>query len=259
MFDAAILGVVEGITEFLPVSSTGHMILTMEILKLRMDDFWKSFLIIIQLGSILAVIFIYYKRLLQGIDIYYKLAVAFIPAGVVGFLAYKVLKSLFNGYVVGAMLIIGGLIFIIIEKNYKSHTHKSLDEISFKDAFLIGLGQAVAIIPGTSRSGACIIAGLLCGLKRKDAAQFSFLLAIPTMLAATFYSIYKQPQVFASAHFWPIMLGFLVAFVVALLVIKIFLKIISKVSFVPFGLYRIILGLGFYYCFYQGYLSAGNF
>lgn len=256
MFDAFILGVVEGLTEFLPVSSTGHMILTMEFMHIKMDEFYKAFLIIIQLGSILAVVVVFWRRFFTSLKLYYKLFVAFLPAGVVGFLAYKLLRTLFNGYVVGFMLILGGLVFLIIEKKYKGKAHKSMDELSYKDAFLIGLGQALAIIPGTSRSGACIVAGLLCGLERKGAAEFSFLLAVPTMLAATLYSIYKQPEVLQAAHFEPILLGFCTAFLVALVVIKVFLRLITKLSFVPFGIYRILLGILFYYLFFAGFLDA---
>lgn len=255
MKDVLILGIVEGLSEFLPISSTGHMILCMELLDIKMDEFYKNFLIIIQLGSILAVIFVFYKRLLRGLDIYFKLAIAFLPAGIIGFFAYKYLASLFHGYVVATMLILGGIILIMIEKNYKAKMHKNIDSVSLKEAFLIGLGQAFAIIPGVSRSGACIVAALLVGLDRKSAAEFSFLLAIPTMIIATMYSIYKHPQILSTAHLELVGLGFITAFIIALLIIKLFLRLISTISFVPFGIYRIFIGLVFFYLFYSDILN----
>lgn len=255
---ALILGIIEGLTEFLPVSSTGHMILGAEILRLEINDFWRSFFIVIQLGSILAVVFIFKDKLTRKIDIWLKLAVGFLPAGGVGFIAYKFLKELFNGYTVATMLILGGIVFIIVElkhrkKDYNTH---SLDEVSYKQAFLIGLTQALAIIPGTSRSGASIIGGLLLGLDRKVASEFSFLLAIPTMIVATCYSIYKEPEILSNINnFIPIAIGFITAFIVAFVVIKIFLKLISKIDFIPFGIYRIILGFIFLWLFTSGMLD----
>lgn len=258
---ALILGIIEGLTEFLPVSSTGHMILGAELLRLQIDDFWRSFFIIIQLGSILAVIFIFKDRLAQKIDIWLKLFVGFLPAGGVGFIMYKFLKELFNGYTVATMLIIGGIIFIIIELKHrkKDYAIHSLDEVSYKQAFLIGLTQALAIIPGTSRSGASIIGGLLLGLDRKIASEFSFLLAIPTMIAATSYSIYKEPEILNNVNnFIPLSIGFITAFITAFIVIKIFLKLIGKINFIPFGIYRIILGLIFLWLFTNGILDTSK-
>ncbi|MBZ7930404.1 undecaprenyl-diphosphate phosphatase [Campylobacter sp. RM10532] len=260
-FYALILGIIEGLTEFLPVSSTGHMILGGTILGLKMDDFWRSFLIIIQLGSILAVIFVFWKRLIQGFDIWFKLAVGFFPTGLIGLFAEKYLKELFNGYVVVSMLIIGGIIFIIIEKYHKNKTYEinSLDEITYKKAFCIGIIQSLAIIPGTSRSGSSIIGGLLLGLNRKSAAEFSFLLAVPTMIIATLYKIYKEPNLLSDANsLIPLSIGFITAFVVAVFVIKFFLKFITKFNFIPFGIYRIILGILFFYLYYSGILNSGD-
>ncbi|EPV8106818.1 undecaprenyl-diphosphate phosphatase [Campylobacter lari] len=258
---ALILGIIEGLTEFLPVSSTGHMILGAEILGLDINEFWRSFFIIIQLGSILAVIFIFKDKLTQKLDIWLKLAVGFLPAGGFGFIMYKFLKEIFNGYTVATMLIIGGIIFIIIELKHrkKDYDIHSLDEVGYKQAFLIGLTQALAIIPGTSRSGASIIGGLLLGLDRKVASEFSFLLAIPTMIVATAYSIYKEPQVLSNMNnFIPLAIGFITAFIVAFVVIKIFLKLISKINFIPFGIYRIILGFVFLYLFMSGALDISR-
>ncbi|WP_291951590.1 undecaprenyl-diphosphate phosphatase [Campylobacter sp.] len=258
---AFILGFIEGLTEFLPISSTGHMILGAEILRLQIDNFWRSFFIVIQLGSILAVVFIFKDKLTHKIDIWLKLAVGFLPAGGVGFIAYKFLKELFNGYTVATMLIVGGVIFIIVELKHrkKDYDVNSLDEVSYKQAFLIGLTQALAIIPGTSRSGASIIGGLLLGLNRKVASEFSFLLAIPTMIVATCYSVYKEPEILSSINnFIPIAIGFITAFIVAFVVIKIFLRLISKINFIPFGIYRIILGFIFLWLFISDILDISK-
>ena len=259
---AFILGIVEGLTEFLPVSSTGHMILTTSILGMQLDDFWRSFLIIIQLGSILAVIFVFWRRLFAGLSIWFKLAIGFVPTGLIGLFVYKHISTLFNGYVVVFMLILGGLVFIIIEKTHKNKAYKinSLDEVSFLHAFAIGLVQSLAMIPGTSRSGASIVGGLLLGLNRKVAAEFSFLLAIPTMIIATSYNIYKHPELLSNANsFTPLAIGFITAFIVAVLIIKLFLKFISKFSFTPFGIYRILLGFLFLYLYLSATLPTSEF
>lgn len=258
---AFILGVVEGLTEFLPVSSTGHMILVSSILGIELDaHFWQNFLIIIQLGSILAVLFVFWRKLTKSLEIWLKLAVAFVPTGLAGLFVYPFIKELFNGYIVAFMLILGGLVFLIIERAHKgkSYALNSLENIGFKQAFFIGIFQALAIVPGTSRSGASIIGGLLLGLNRKCAAEFSFLLALPTMFAATSYDIYKNPQIFSGDSLVPLLIGFITAFVVAVLVIKLFLNFISKFSFVPFGIYRIVLGLVFLSLFYGGILPASK-
>lgn len=267
-FQALILGIVEGLTEFLPISSTGHMILTTSILGVAIDEFMKSFLVIIQLGSILAVVFVLWRRLVCGIDIYLKLAAAFVPTGLIGLLASQLnfKDYLFNGFVVAFMLILGGVAFIFIEKKYTAKN--TTKNISFKQAFLIGVFQALAIIPGTSRSGASIIGGLLLGLDRKSATEFSFLLALPTILVATAYDIYKSPEILSSFFTLTqnaqlsqspavlILIGFCTAFFVAIFVIKFFLNFISKFSFIPFGIYRILLGLLFFALFFGKILST---
>lgn len=257
---ALILGIVEGLSEFLPISSTGHMILTTTILGLEIDEFWESFLIIIQLGSILAVIFVFWQRLIKGLDIWLKLIIGFFPTGLIGLLVAKHLKEVFNGWAVVSMLIIGGIIFIAIELLHKDKSYKinSINDISYKQAFSIGLIQCLAMIPGTSRSGASIIGGLLLGFNRQVATEFSFLLAIPTMIAATGYKLYKTPQILSNADMLiPLSIGFISAFIVAVIVIKVFLKFIAKFNFIPFGIYRIILGLVFLSLFSFGILDAG--
>ncbi|EAL5963084.1 undecaprenyl-diphosphate phosphatase [Campylobacter jejuni] len=251
---ALILGIIEGLTEFLPVSSTGHMILGATILGININEFWKSFLIIIQLGSILAVIFVFWRKLFQELDIWLKLAVGFFPTGIIGLFVAKYLNALFNSWMVAFMLIFGGVVFILIELTHKNKQYRinSLEEISFKQAFYIGLFQSLAMIPGTSRSGASIIGGLLLRFNRKVAAEFSFLLAIPTMIIATAYSIYKEPKLLSNINsLIPLGIGFITAFVIAVLVIKFFLKFISKFNFIPFGVYRIILGIVYLFIFYN--------
>jgi len=242
-----IFGIVEGLTEFLPVSSTGHLILTAKLMGLNQTSFQKSFEIIIQLGSILAVIFAFKDKIFKSIELWKRLIVAFLPTAILGFTLYKIIKSLFSPYTVAYMLIIGGILFLIVEYFYKEKEHHidKVDKVSFKQAFLIGLFQSLAMIPGTSRSGATIIGGLLIGLKRKTAAEFSFLLAIPTMLAATSYDILKNYQEFDTSNISALIVGFITAFIVALIIIKWFLNFIKKHSFISFGIYRIILGIIF--------------
>ncbi|KGI56270.1 undecaprenyl-diphosphate phosphatase [Campylobacter sp. MIT 97-5078] len=262
IFNALILGVVEGLTEFLPVSSTGHMILTTSVLNMQVNDFWRSFLIIIQLGSILAVIFVFWQKLSQSLEIWLKLAVGFIPTGIIGLSVSSFVDTLFHPFIVVFMLIFGGFVFIFIEKAHKNKAYaiNTLDEVSFKHAFFIGLIQSLAMIPGTSRSGASIVGGLMSGLNRKTATEFSFLLAIPTMFMAAGYDTFKNYEILLAQNaFVPLFIGFITAFVVAVFVIKFFLKFISKFDFVPFGYYRIILGLLFLILFASGILNTENF
>ncbi|ALV24965.1 undecaprenyl pyrophosphate phosphatase [Campylobacter iguaniorum] len=247
-FSAIILGIVEGLTEFLPVSSTGHMILVADLLGLEQNNVLKCFEVVIQLGSILAVVFMFFDRLKEDFLLWIKLLIGFIPTAIIGLLLYKHIKALFEPTTVAYALIIGGIVFIIVELwhkkiNYDGDT-KTLHEVSFKQAFIIGLSQCLAMIPGTSRSGSTIITGLLCGLSREVAARFSFLLAIPTMFAATTYDTYKNREIFAQNldALWMFLVGGVVAFVVAFVVIKLFLKFVSKFSYISFGIYRIILG-----------------
>ena len=247
IIDAIILGIVEGLTEFLPVSSTGHLILVSHILGLQQTEFHKTFEISIQLGSILAVVFLYREKFLNDFNLWKKLIIAFIPTGTIGFVLYKLIKSLFNPYLVAYMLILGGIIFLVVEYYYKDKEHsiKKIDDISYLKAFMIGVFQSLAMIPGTSRSGATIIGGLLLGFDRKTAAEFSFLLAVPTMFIATLYDIYKNYHSFHIDNWINLMIGFVVSFFFAVISIKLFLDFVKKFNFVPFGIYRIILGLLF--------------
>lgn len=251
ILSAIILGIVEGLSEFLPISSTGHMILASNLLNLEQNDTLKCFEVVIQLGSILAVLMLYFERLKQDFSLWIKLTIGFMPTGLIGFLLHSHIKSLFSANIVAIMLIFWGVIFIVVEILGKKGVIKisttNISEISFKQSFFIGLSQCFAMIPGTSRSGATIICAMICGLNRQSAAIFSFLLAIPTMFAATIYDTYKNIHIFTQNlnNIFIIILGGFVAFVVAFFAIKIFLKFISKYDFIPFGIYRIIVGFCF--------------
>ncbi|MDR1911073.1 MAG: undecaprenyl-diphosphate phosphatase [Helicobacteraceae bacterium] len=244
LFEAFLLGIVEGLTEFLPISSTGHLILASNLLGIDLDEAHKSFVIVIQLGSILAVVALYFKKLISDFNLLVKLAIAFFPTGLIGLLFYKQIKELFAPQTVAYALIIGGVILIAIELFYKPKTERttSVENVTFAQAFLIGCAQCFAMIPGASRSAATIIGGLLCGLDRKSAALFSFLLAVPTMLIATCYDLYKNYGSFSQDQTINLAIGFITAFFVALIVIKGFLRFISRFNFAPFGVYRVVIG-----------------
>ena len=246
-YDALILGVVEGVTEFLPVSSTGHLILASKLMGIEQTEVHKTFEVVIQLGSILAVIFAFKEKIFHSVELWKRLIVGFIPTAVLGFTLYKIIKSLFAPETVAYMLVFGGIVFILVELIYREKEHhiSHAEEVSYKQAFAIGLFQSLAMVPGTSRSGATIIGGLLIGLKRKAAAEFSFLLAVPTMLAATAYDILKHHNEFDFSDAQALGVGFVTAFVVALAIIKWFLSFIKKHTFISFGIYRIIVGLIF--------------
>lgn len=243
LFHAIILGIIEGITEFLPISSTGHMILASKLMGLDQNNFLKTFEIAIQLGSILAVIALFYRKLTCGIDIWIKLMIGFIPTGLLGLTLYKLIKDLFDPFTVAYMLIFGGGVFLWIEYFYKpQHKIETIEKIDYKKAFFIGLFQSLAMIPGTSRSGSTIIGGLLLGLSRKCAAEFSFLLAIPTMFAATSYDLYKNAEILNTQNLQILLIGAFVAFLTALIVIKVFMRFISHFGYGFFGIYRIVMG-----------------
>jgi len=255
IIEAIILGIVEGITEFLPISSTGHLILASTLMGIQQTEVHKAFEVSIQLGSILAVVFVYHQKIFHSIELWKRLIVAFIPTGVLGFLLYKIIKGLFSPVVVSVMLILGGIAFILVEKFYneKEHALKDVEKIPYWKAVAIGIFQSLAMIPGTSRSGATIIGGLLLGLNRKAAAEFSFLLAVPTMLVATTYDTLKHFNEYQFDHWTTLLVGFITAFIFAIITIKLFLSFITKHNFVPFGIYRIILGIIF--LFYLNHLS----
>lgn len=245
-----ILSIVEGLTEFLPISSTGHLILASNILKIPQTEFIKSFEIIIQLGAILAVVFLYWKKVITNTKLWPKLAVAFLPTGIIGVLFYKLIKGflLGNQSIVLLALFIGGALLIILEKAYKEQTThiSNVDQISSKQAFLIGLCQSVSIIPGVSRAAATIIGGMFLGLKRTTAVEFSFLLAIPTMAAATGLDLIKSDFSFTTNEYILLAIGLLGSFITALFAVKFLLKFVQTHTFIPFGIYRILLALLFW-------------
>jgi undecaprenyl-diphosphatase len=243
-----ILAIIEGLTEFLPVSSTGHMILADSLMGVQDKEFTETFEVVIQLGAIMAVVFMYFKRFFVGLDIYIKLFIAFLPTGVIGFLAYKTIKEfLFNPYVVSVSLILGGIILIILDKwsSDKKSDYKEVEDISYLGAFKIGCIQCISMIPGVSRSAATIFGGVFSGFNRKQAAEFSFLLAIPTMFAASGYDLMKNHEAINGDNLVILLTGALVAFVVALIAIKGFIAFLNKYGFKHFGYYRIILGVLF--------------
>ncbi len=250
MLHVLIFGIVEGITEFLPVSSTGHLMLTAKLLQISQSEFIKSFEIAIQLGAILAVVVLYWDRLTKGWEIWKRLLVAFIPAALIGVLLYKIIKRylLGNNEVVLWSLFIGGLFLIIFELLHreKKDAVEDLSAVSYPQALVIGLFQSVAMIPGVSRAAATIIGGLVVGLKRKTIVEFSFLLAVPTMLAATALDLFKSAQVFKPDQFVSLGTGFIVSFLVALAAIKFLLSFIKRHSFIAFGVYRVIIALVFW-------------
>ncbi len=243
-----VLAIVEGITEFLPISSTGHMILASSLMKIQETDFVKTFEISIQIGAILAIVLMYIKRFLKGINIYLKLAVAFFPTGVIGFLAYHIIKTyLFNPWVVVTSLVAGGIVLVLIDRKVDSQEKKieDLEDISYKNAFFIGLIQCFSMVPGVSRAAATIIGGIFNGLDKKQAMEFSFLLAVPTMFAATGYDLLKTPVHFTGQEVMLLAIGLVVAFVVAWIAVKAFLKFVESYGFRYFGYYRIAIGILF--------------
>jgi len=251
LFHAIILGVVEGVTEFLPISSTGHMILISTILRIPQTEFAKTFEIVIQLGAIMAVAWIYMKTLLTKRVLWRTLIAAFIPTSIIGFIAYKTVKQflLGNPMVTVIALGLGGVAFYLIEYFLKNRTLKTItmEKITISQAILIGFGQSVSIIPGVSRAAASIFTGMIAGLSRQTAVEFSFLLAIPTMVAASVLDIMKSKPFIDGRLFLPVIVGTAVAFVIATITVKLFLKYVQHHTFLPFAIYRIVLALGFWY------------
>ncbi|MDD2652994.1 MAG: undecaprenyl-diphosphate phosphatase [Sulfurimonas sp.] len=245
--DSIILGVIEGFTEFLPISSTGHLIVASEFLGLEQNAVNKAYEVIIQFSAILAVIFNYKEKFtLKKIDLWIKVFLAFLPLAIVGFLFSKEIKALFSLEIVAIMFIVGGIIFLVVEKFFihtEIQTLNDVEKINFKQSLFIGLAQVFALIPGTSRAGATIIGALLVGLDRKASAEFSFLLAFPVMGAVASYDLLKHYQDFSEANLMVLGVGFVTSFIVAYLTIKLFLKFLERFTFVSFGVYRIIFGI----------------
>lgn len=243
---AIILAIIEGLTEFLPISSTGHMIIGSAFLGIADNEFVKMFTVAIQFGAILSVVVLYWKKFMQSVDFYIKLFIAFLPAAVFGLLLSDYIDALLdNAWVVGVNLIIGGIILIFVDKIFaKNELQEKEQEVSKQKALFIGFFQVIAMIPGVSRSAATIIGGLTQKLNRKNAAEFSFFLAVPTMLAATGYKMLKYQLAFGftTADLGVLALGNVVAFLVALIAIKGFIGFLTKYGFQFFGYYRIIAG-----------------
>jgi len=254
VFEAIVLAVVEGLTEFLPVSSTGHMIIVSSWLGIANDPFVKTFTVAIQLGAILSVLVLYWRRFFQTINFYVKLFVAFIPAAVIGFLLNNFIDQLLERVeVVAIMLILGGILFLLIGNLFKDD--EGSKEPSTLSALKIGFFQCIAMIPGVSRSAATIIGGLTQKLTRQAAAEFSFFLAVPTMFAATAYKLlkyYKTGSSFGQQEILLLVVGNVVAFVVALIAIKSFIYLVARRGFKEFGYYRIALGLIILVLLYSG-------
>lgn len=240
--EALILSIVEGITEFLPVSSTGHMILTEGILGMKSSEFVQAFIVNIQFGAILSVVVLYWKRFFQSLNFYYKLFFAFLPAAFFGLLFSDFIDSMLESvYVVAAMLILGGIVLLFVDKWFNKVSENQ--EITTKKAVTIGFFQVIAMIPGVSRSAATIIGGMSQKLSRQTAAEFSFFLAVPTMFAAAGYKLVKNYTVFTTDHISLLVFGNIVSFIVALIAIKSFITFLTKHGFKVFGYYRIAIGL----------------
>lgn len=246
IFSTIILGIIEGFTEFLPISSTGHMIVASKFMGIEENNLVKAYEVIIQFSAILAVAVIYRDKFhLSHLELWKKLILAFLPLAIIGFLLKDYIKMLFSVQVVAIMFIVGGIIFLIVEKFYKEKEEsiKNIDEITYKQALIIGLVQILSLVPGTSRAGATIIGGLLVGLNRETSASFSFLLAIPVMSAVSGYDLLKHYQEFSNVNITAFVIGFIVSFIVAYITVKLFLAFLNNFTFVAFGIYRIIFGI----------------
>ena len=243
-WQAIIIAIIEGITEFLPVSSTGHMIIASSFMGIASNDFVKMFTVAIQFGAILSVIVLYREKFFKSFDFYFKLFIAFLPAAFFGLLLNDFIDSLLeNVWVVATTLLLGGIVLLFVDKWFK--TDHADTEVSYKQSLKIGFFQVIAMIPGVSRSAATIIGGLQQKLNRKQAAEFSFFLAVPTMFAATVYKMYKYQKdaSFTTEEINLLIVGNVVAFIVAMIAIKAFISFLTKYGFKAFGYYRIILGL----------------
>jgi undecaprenyl-diphosphatase len=250
LWQALIFGVVEGITEFLPISSTGHLILTARLMGLAQTTFLKSFEIAIQSGAILAVVVLYGKTVVLDREIIKRIIAAFVPTVIAGLLFYKIIKGLLlnSTQVVLGALFVGGALIVLLERYYQTRVHQDspAKAITYQQAVLVGLFQSLAMIPGVSRAAATIMGGLALGIERKTIVEFSFLLAVPTMLAATGYDLLKSAPAFTMSQVGFLFVGFISSFVVAILSIKLLLHYIKSNNFAAFGYYRMLLALAFW-------------
>ena len=251
LLQAVILGIVEGITEFLPISSTGHLILASHLLKLPPTEFLKSFEIAIQVGAIFAVIVLYWKRFLVDFETLKRVIAAFIPTGILGFVLYKIIKKYLLGgeKIVLWSLFIGGVVIVLFEKWHKEKASDTseISRLPYSQAIWIGVFQALAMIPGVSRSATTIIGALALGVKRKTAVEFSFLLAVPTLLAATALDLLKNGASFSGGEISSLCVGAVVSFIVAMFAIKLFLQFVKDHTLAPFGIYRVFTAAIFWF------------
>lgn len=247
IFEVIVLAIIEGLTEFLPVSSTGHMIIGTALMGIQSSEFVKLFTIAIQLGTILSVLVLYYKRFFKSMDFYYKLVIAAIPASILGLVFNDFIDSLLESpLMVAVMLVVGGIILLFVDRWFNKPTIDDSDEISYAQAFKIGLYQCLALIPGTSRSASTIIGGMTQKLTRKAAAEFSFFLALPMMFGATAVKLlkyYKNGLELSGEEINLLVIGNVVGFIVAIVAIKSFIGVLTKYGFKAFGWYRIVVGL----------------
>ncbi len=246
IFQAIILGIIEGLTEFLPISSTGHLIVASHWMGIEQTKANTAFEVIIQLAAILAVVFTYKDKFtLEKIDMWIKIFIAFLPIAAIGYIFSDQIKMMFNVTIVAIMFIIGGIVFLVLEKFYKeeSHTTTEVEDVTYRQAAWIGFAQIFALIPGTSRAGSTIVGALLVGLSRKASAEFSFLLALPVMITVSGYDLLKHYKDFSDANLLALGIGFVTAFIVAYLTMLLFIKFLEKFTFVAFGIYRIVFGV----------------
>lgn len=250
IIQALFLSIVEGITEFLPISSTGHLILAARFLQVQQTEFVKSFEIIIQLGAILAIVYLYWKDFSKGSKIWKNVIIAFIPTGVVGLLLYKIVKNYLLGdsLITVVMLFLGGIILLFVDKYFKEtkQTISKIEDLSYKQALVVGVAQSISIVPGVSRAAATIIGGMALGMRKKTAVEFSFLLAVPTLIAASGFDLVKSSHHFSSSELLLLAVGFIGAFITAIMAVKFFVKYVQTHSFAGFGVYRIIIAVLFW-------------
>ena len=246
IFQAIIIGIIEGFTEFLPISSTGHMIVASKFLGVDQSAVVKAYEVIIQFSAILAVILLYREKInFKEINLWSKIIGAFFPLAIIGFLLKDWVKEIFNVQTVAYMFIVGGIIFIIVEYFHKDEkmSAQEVEEVTWIQAMSIGFAQVFSLVPGTSRAGSTIIGGMLSGVSRKASTEFSFLLAIPVMMAVSGYDLLKHYKEFIGADLTAFAIGFVVAFVVAYITIKMLIVFLQRFTFVAFGIYRIIFGI----------------
>jgi undecaprenyl-diphosphatase len=247
LWHVVILAIVEGFTEFLPISSTGHLVLTSYLLGITQTQFVKTFEIVIQLGAILAVIFLYWGKLKRSYILWRKIFVAFIPTAIMGFTLYRIIKDILlgNPLITLGALFFGGIALIILEilHTERDHHTENVEELSYKQSLLIGIFQSLSIIPGISRAAATIIGGLFVGAKRRSAVEFSFFLAVPTMITASTFEIIKSSFSFTTIEIQSLVIGFILSFFFAIIAIRFLLSFIQSHTFISFGIYRVILAI----------------